>query len=549
MKIISKILQITGKYGWSAILLFLAVFVVGFTWSSSEDLYSNIRLFDKAALTISSSYVEQIDEGKMVKAGIDGMLAKLDPYSKFLTGADFLSLLQETDGQFTGIGVSLDFHHDTLTVESVLEGTPGYCKGLKPGDRIISIDEKSTFCKNIREIRMMLQGPRGSRVNMHVCRPGEVNFEISIERDKVDIKAVPYYGMASKGIGYIRLSRFSQGCSDEVRDALRDLLKQKMQSLILDFQDNPGGLVNEAVEIAGMFLSSGSKIVETRSRQGEVGTIYIAKREPFFLVGGLAILVNSQTASAAEIVAGAIQDHDRGVIIGSATFGKGLVQQVMQFTDDSALKLTTSKYYLPSGRCLQKRDWSTFELAASKVQEAADSLYRTDSGRPVFSGAGIIPDIYVDEDSLSPYVDAVRRGSFFFDYALNYLKNHSVKSGLKVDDATLADFEKFLQAGDFHFEDDAQVAFDQFKGKLSQSDDEMKQALDTINKKMTSKSIYEFNSHRSEIARQLEESIILQGLGEKALYSDVWIPSQPQIAQAITILGDGSRYGQILAVH
>lgn len=530
-------------------MLFLAVFVVGFTWSSSEDLYSNIRLFDKAALTISSSYVEQIDEGKMVKAGIDGMLSKLDPYSRFLTGADFLYLLQETDGQFTGIGVSLDFHHDTLTIESVLEGTPGYCRGLKPGDRIISIDEKATFGKNIREIRMMLQGPRGSRVNLYICRPGDVDFKISVERDKVDVKAVPYYGMASKGIGYIRLSRFSLGCSDEVRDALRDLLKQKMRSLILDLQDNPGGLVNEAVEIAGTFLPGGSKVVETRSRQGEVGTIYIAKREPFFPVGGLAIIVNSQTASAAEIVAGAIQDHDRGVIIGSATFGKGLVQQVMQFTDNSALKLTTSKYYLPSGRCLQKHDWSTFELAAGQAQEAADSLYRTDSGRPVFSNAGIIPDIYVDEDSLSPYVDAIKRGSYFFDFALNYLKSHSVKSGLIVDDATLADFEQFLQAGHFHFEDGAQLAFNEFKGKIPQSDDEMKQALATIDKKMASKSIWEFDSHHAEIAQQLQEAIILQGLGEKALYSDVWIPSRPQIAQAINILTDGSRYGQILAIH
>ena len=549
MKIVTKILQITGKYGWGAILLFLTVFVVGFTWSSSEDLYSSIRLFDKAALTISSSYVENIDEAKMVKAGIDGMMDKLDPYSKFLTGADFLYLLQETDGQFDGIGVSLDYHHDTLTVESVLEGTPSYYKGLKAGDRIISIDGKTTFSKNIHEVKMMLQGLRGTWVNLKIYRPGEGSFAIDIERRKVEVKAIPYYGMVSNGIGYIRLSRFSQGCSDEMRNALRTLLKQKMSSLIFDLRDNPGGLVNEAVEIAGMFLQSGSNIVETRSRNGEVGTIYLSQKEPIFIIGSLAILVNSQTASAAEIVAGAIQDHDRGVIIGEATFGKGLVQQVMQFTDDSALKLTTSKYYLPSGRCLQKPDWSTNELVAGQIPESADSLFKTDSGRPVFSAAGIIPDIYVDEDSLSPYVDAIRRGSYFFDFSLNFLKNHPVKYDFKVDDSIMQDFSKFLQSNNFHFQNDAQAAFAAFKDNLHQTDDEMKQAIATIDRKMASKSNWEFDSHRSEIARQLQEAIILQGLGEKALYSNVWIPKQPQIAKAVNILTDGNRYGQILAVH
>ncbi|HBZ00273.1 MAG TPA: hypothetical protein DEO84_03025, partial [candidate division Zixibacteria bacterium] len=422
MKILGAIFRILSRYGWSATLIVLGAFAVGFTWSSSDELYSNIRLFDKAAITISSDYVENLNDKELIKAGIDGMLAKLDPYSKFLADDDYLYLKQETEGEFEGIGVSLGFHHDTLTVESVMEGTPGYNRGIIAGDRIISIDGTTTTNLNIRQIKMILRGQRGSTVSLGIFRPDMGAFNLKIERAKVEIKAIPFYSMVKDNVGYIRLARFSSGSSSELHNAIRDLKRLGMTSLILDMRNNPGGLLLESVEMASMFLPEKAKIVETRGKNGMVGDTYFSSGKDDFQVGGVAVLVDSLTASAAEIVAGAIQDHDRGVIIGGSTFGKGLVQQVMQFTDETALKLTTAKYYLPSGRCLQKPDWSTFELVRGKVDEPTDSLYRTDSGRAVFGGGGIIPDIFVEDDASSDYIQSIKNQAKFFDFSLVYQK-------------------------------------------------------------------------------------------------------------------------------
>jgi carboxyl-terminal processing protease len=549
MKVSSRIFQFVSRYGWAATLFILAMFAVGFTWASSEELYSNIRLFDKAALVVSSNYVENIDEFKMIKAGIDGMLSKLDQYSRYLSGPDYLYLRQETDGEFEGIGVSLEYHHDSLTVVSVLEGTPAYNIGLKPGDRILSIDGQSTLGRNVRDVKMLLRGTRGSHVALSIHRPGDTVFDIITERGRVAIKAIPYHGLVSLETGYIRLARFSEGSAQEIREAIADMQRRGMKSLILDLRDNPGGLLLEGVEIGGIFLPDNSTIVETRGKNGAITNTYASRGTPLFPSGGLAVLVDGQTASAAEIVAGAIQDHDRGVIIGSSTFGKGLVQQVMQFTDDSALKLTTSKYYLPSGRCLQKPDWSTFELISGNVERASDSLFRTDSGRTVFGGGGIVPDVFIDEKTSSAYVDALKRDSFFFDFAVAFNKSKKIRPGFKSDGRIAEEFRKFIEAKNFKFKNAGRTAFSDLTKNISMPDDELRKALSAIDKELASREKWEYDSHLPEITEELQQAIVSQALGETALYRDVWIPSDREVSEALALLTDGNRYAEILAAH
>ncbi len=547
MKIITAIYRILSRYGWGTTLVVLAGFAVGFTWSSSDALYDNIRLFDKAAITINSEYVENLNESQLIKAGIDGMLSKLDPYSKYLSDADYLYLKQETEGEFEGIGITLGFHHDTLTVESVIEGTPAFKRGIVAGDRIVGIDDVSTVNKKMREIKMMLRGRQGSVVTLNIIRPNSGLLNIHVEREVVEIKAIPFFSMVKDDVGYIRLARFSSGCSREIHDAIRDLKRQGMTSMILDLRDNPGGLLLESVEIASMFLPETISVVETRGKGGMVGDSYASSGKPDFQIGGLAVLVDSQTASAAEILAGAIQDHDRGVIIGCSTFGKGLVQQVMQFTDDSALKLTTAKYYLPSGRCLQKPDWSTFELVKDKSNEPAASLYKTDSGRAVFGSGGIMPDIYIEGDTPSLYVNALVDESFIFDFSLAYLKDHTINPRFKADSTVMSQFRQFLKTRKFQFENNERTAFQDLKQNLKEPSEKLKSALDTIDKELAAKEAWEFESHYSEIAKQLRGEMILQAFGETTLYQQVRLPGDQEIVEALNILSDNNRYSDILS--
>jgi carboxyl-terminal processing protease len=541
-----KSLAFTAKYGWGTTLVILGVFAVGFTWSSSDELYSNIRLFDRVALMVYRSYVEDLDETRMVKAGIDGMLTKLDKYTKYLDGPDYLYLKQETDGRIEGIGVYLEIHRDTLTVISVQEGTPGYRVGIKPGDRILAIDSVETTGKEMGEIRSIIQGPIGSEIDLRISRPGDGEFEVTTERAEVEIDPIPYCGMISDDVGYARLARFSEDCYEGLRKAVFDLKRQGMRSLILDLRGNPGGLLSEAIRVAGAFLPANTAIVETRGRNDSLDGVYMSDGPPMFATGGLAILVDSETASAAEIVAGAIQDHDRGVVIGDTTYGKGLVQTVLQLSDNSALKITASKYYLPSGRCLQKPGWSTFELTSNDVDNSDGEMFTTTSGRPVMGGGGIIPDIFIEDQDESEYIAAMKRQSLFFDFAVNYQRRSIIKGEVEIDDKIMAEFREFIHDRGFEFEDEDKTAFDSFRRSFSVLDDESRQAMDILDSRLSSNDQWLFDSHSMEIAQNLKEAITLQAHGEKSLYR-IWTESQPEILEAAEILADQQEYDSILA--
>jgi carboxyl-terminal processing protease len=548
-KILLITFRILSRYGWTATLIILGLFAVGFTWSSSDDLYANIRLFDKAALTVTSNYVEPVNETELITAGIEGMVSKLDNYSKYLSGPEYYFLLQETDGEFEGIGVSLEFHHDTLTIESVLKGTPAYYRGLMAGDRVLSIDGQSTNELEISRVRMLLRGQAETSVKLRVLRPGQGLINVDVVREIVKVDAIPYFGMINSQVGYIRLARFSEESSQEVKRAIRFLKKNGAQTLIIDLRDNPGGLLIEAVKIAGMFLPQGAAVVTTRGRTESPSTIYTSEGEDDFQEGGLAIIVNGQTASAAEILAGAVQDNDRGIIVGSPTFGKGLVQQILQFTENSALKLTTSKYYLPSGRCLQKPDWSTFALSENRGGHGGDSIFATVSGRPVFGGGGIMPDIFIDIAAASDYIEFLRSESCFFDFGLEYIRDHTFSEPFSVNEALIAEFRKFLELKGSQFVSTEREAFQNLKEKLGTPGEKVSQALKAIDAELKRKDDWRFESNHSEMRNELYETIISLALGKAEIYRQVWFPNQAEITEAVEILSDSSHYTRILAVN
>ncbi|MEE9553158.1 MAG: S41 family peptidase [candidate division Zixibacteria bacterium] len=545
MRILSKIIDVLSKYGWSATLVFLAAVALGFTWSTSDEIFTSIRLFDRIALMVDQNYVESVDRTKLIKAGVDGMLEKLDKYTKYLDGGDFLHLQQATDGKIDGIGVYLEYHRDTLTVTSVLDGTPGQRAGITAGDRILMIDSVATMGLEIREVRMLMSGETGTPIVLLVSRPDDGDYSITAYREEVNIKSIPFSSMISDDIGFIKLARFSERCTINMKKEIMSLQKKGMRSLILDLRGNPGGLLGEAIETASLFLPDNVAVVETRGRDGLRIASYTAYGDPVFLDGELAILIDRRTASAAEIVAGAIQDHDRGVIIGGSSYGKGLVQQVLMVSDESALKITTSRYHLPSGRCLQKPGWSEFGLLPQgEGYDRSDSIFYTAQGRPVFGGGGITPDIYIDNESESGYVEALIEESYFFDFVTEFLKENEITPEFKIDDKMLKEFRRFIEEKNFRYDKDERTAFNDLKDNLAFVDRQTKKAMATLNKKISGREKWYFESNYKIVAEELAKNIIIREFGEKIWY-EIDIPEQPHVSRALEILSNNREYSAV----
>ncbi|MCP4631586.1 MAG: S41 family peptidase, partial [candidate division Zixibacteria bacterium] len=349
-------MSIRMRYAFKAIAYFFALLTVfGFVYADSDSSFTDIKRLDRIAVIIDERYAEEIDLEELVEEGIDGMLNSLDPYCRYFTDEDFQEFMDNTYGQFEGIGIEVDLRKNNLTIISVLEGTPAYRAGFRPGDKIVAIEGKLTSEMTREEAAKMMRGSAGTSLTLSIHRIGRSDLmKYTLMRESVETKSIPYYSMLNDGLGYIRLTRFTETSYYEMTEALTSLVNSKAKGIILDLRSNPGGLLLEAVRIAGLILEPDKLVVETQSRNGSY-TRHFSFNEGISATNiPLAVLVDEGTASAAEILSGAIQDWDRGVIIGSPTYGKGLVQRIIRLDTESALKLTTAKYYIPSGRCIQK---------------------------------------------------------------------------------------------------------------------------------------------------------------------------------------------------
>ena len=543
---VKKIAQI--KLGIIIGPFFLLCLAVGFAWASSEKIYTFIRLFDRIALTVTDKYVDNLDPEKLIKAGISGMLGKLDPYSQYLSGQNYYYLLQETRGEYSGIGIIIEKRLDTLLVESVIEGNPAYYANIRVGDRILMVDTVDVVGKSRFDCIKLLRGKKGTPVNLQLRRPllGK-NFNVKLVRDEIHIDPVPFFGISDDNNGYIRISRFSEGSAIEVKKAVSQLLEKGMNGLVVDLRGNPGGLLYEAVEVTALFLKKGEKIVDVKGR----GTVrlrsYESRTDGIYKDGPLVVVIDNKTASAAEILAGAIQDNDRGLVIGSSSYGKGLVQQILQFSDNSALKLTTAKYYAPSNRCIQK-DTNRSNLIL-KDKSRKQVLFYTNSGRPVFSGGGIIPDIYVEPLEKPPLLDELVTLGYVNDFITDYCVRQPVDENFEVTDKTVDSFFEYLKVRGYVYHSSICSAFDRFvsengvSGKKGKLNDHIKAIKDIL----SSKSNDEMLSLRSQIKDLLYECIISNCLGKQKSYELVWFKKHPELIKSWEVLNAPDIYNNLLA--
>jgi carboxyl-terminal processing protease len=423
------------------------------TTASADDYQSAVRDFTRVLDVVQSSYADQVDVDKAVYQGaIPGMLRMLDPHSSFFDAKQFSLLREDQRGKYYGVGMTVGPRNNKVIVIAPFAGTPAYRAGIHPGDIIAAVDGRPTDNMTTSDVADLLKGPKGTTVHITVLREGaEKPLEFAVVRDEIPRYSVDLHFLIRPGVGYLHIAQFNETTDKEVQEALDSFSQSgEMKGLILDLRQNPGGLLNEGVGVADKFLHKGQLIVSHHGRSSPERR-YTAMHGDGGRDYPLVVLVNRGTASAAEIVAGAIQDHDRGLVVGEITFGKGLVQTVYPLSNDTGLALTTAKYYTPSGRLIQ-RDYSNVSLYdyyfdRDSVGDTTNKEVKlTDSGRTVYGGGGITPDVKVDPIKSNHFQDTLLQHYAFFNFAKHYIVTHHITKSFQVDDAVMQEFRKSLDA-------------------------------------------------------------------------------------------------------
>ena len=515
----------------------------------------NIGLFGNIYRQISMRYVDPINPETFMKAGIEGMLATLDPYTEYMEpeNADDLQIMSR--GRYGGVGLQIGTRgvDRILTVISPIEGTPGWRLGIRAGDQIVKIGDESTAGFTSSDAAQRLRGEPGTDVEVTIHRQGvDEPLHYTIHREEIQVKDVSYAGYVEPGIGYVRLTRFSREAGQEVRDAIMDLLAQgEMQGLIFDLRSNPGGLLPEAISVAENFLQPGDPVVSTRGRTQEMFAQYQSEAEPSLPPEvPLVVLINEGSASASEIVSGAVQDLDRGVIVGRDSFGKGLVQSVVPFNDGTALRMTTAKYYTPSGRLIQKVDYfSENESLLSTVEtEPEDTLFHTAKGREVKAHGGIAPDVDIQMDDVGELTLSLWRQDRFFDFANTYFGQHPELESWDVGDEIFEEFMTYLDTTGYTYESDMESRIARLREEAEdlEYDEAFMAELTDLEEKAAEMKEKEYEKDREEIEQRimLELASVMAGNAGRVQAS---IAFDPQIQKAVEILTTNDEYESRLA--
>ena len=445
------------------------VILSSFSFTDSYfEIAKNLDIFTTVYRELNNYYVDETDPGKLMKTAIDKMLKSLDPYTNYIPESEIEDFQFMTTGQYGGIGAVITKRKDYVFISEPYKGFPAQKAGLIAGDKILEIDGESAKGKNTEEVSKALKGQPNTDVELLIERPYmKEPFTVNFKRQKISVKSVPYFSYVDDGIGYIKLRSFTRDCSKDIKEALLDLKKQEeLKGLILDLRGNPGGLLNESVSIVNLFVEKGQEVVSTKGKIESWDKVYKASRPPIDLETPIVVLINQSSASASEIVAGAIQDLDRGIVIGKRSFGKGLVQQTKKLSYNSQLKLTVAKYYIPSGRCIQALDYSNRNEDGSvgKVPDSLMTAFKTKNGRTVYDGGGIKPDVEVEQDDISNLIISLIQERLFFDYA-TYFKhsNASLDSSFTMNDKDFNSFVNFLSDKSYDYKTETEKALEELK--------------------------------------------------------------------------------------
>ena len=537
--------------------LSFALLFFGFLSESGDadfflKIYRGIDMYGRVYKEIAVNYVDTLNPEELMRAGIDGMVKTLDPYTVFIGEKENDEIDLITTGKYGGVGVTIGQRDGYITIISLLEGFSAAKQGMEVGDRIIEVEGKSVKGGSLDAVRQLVRGAPGTELRMKIEREGEKKpIDFVLMREEILVRNIAYSGYVSDGVAYIRLERFSRTAGDDLRTAIKDLrVNGELKGLVLDLRDNPGGLLESAVDVVSKFVPEKSLIVSTRGRKISSERSYTSSETPMLRDLPLAILVNRFSASASEIVSGAIQDLDRGIVVGTRTFGKGLVQTITPLSENSSLKMTTAKYYTPSGRCIQEIDYGHRDGEGNGIT-VPDSLkheFRTAHGRRVWESGGILPDTIVTDSLHSTLLDELNRKAMFFKYANRYAaENKTLPDSFEVTNKQIENFEVFLKEKGFECEEEGEVKLQELRklatdARYDKSFVDGIEKLETILKRDKDRQIYRF---QEEIKTTLKTEILARIKGDKARFESTFSRDK-QLQTAIRILKNKKAYDNLL---
>jgi carboxyl-terminal processing protease len=527
--------------------LFTASYDKEFEWSKNLDIFHSL------VRELELYYVDETDPAKMIRTGIDQIMKSLDPYTIFVPESQIEDIRLMTTGEYGGVGALIGQDSLGAYVTDPYEGSPAQKAGLRAGDRIVEVDDRDVSGKTSEEISPLMKGNIGTTVKLTVERPhvkGRIDF--NLVRDKIRFQNVPYSAKMADGSGYIRLSGFTEGAAGEVKRALMSLKEQGASGLILDLRNNPGGLLIEAVDIVNLFVPMGKEIVSTRGKSKMWEATYSCRFQPVDTLIPITVLVNSGSASASEIVAGAIQDLDRGVIIGQRTYGKGLVQTTRDLSYNTKIKLTTAKYYIPSGRCIQALDYTNRRPDGSvgHVPDSIVSEFRTSRGRVVKDGGGVLPDILVDPQTLSGMTTNLAYRNLIFDYVTRYRNTRdeiAQPDAFQLKEADYDDFRQFLIDRKFTYETASERALDVLV-KSAQKEkyfDSSRELIEKLKVNLSHELSKDMETFKPEIRALLADEIVGRYFFQKGRIQFM-LRDDNGLARAQTLLANAEDYRKLL---
>ncbi len=539
------------------LLIFTLYNITGYAQSPQDqtfDILKNLDIYTDVVKELNAEYVDDIQPGDLTKAGIDAMLQSLDPYTNFIPETEVEDYKFMTTGQYGGIGALIHQQDNYVIISEPYEGSPAQKSGLLAGDKIVEVNGQKAEGKSYDEVSAVLKGQAGTEVQLKVKREGvDQPIEKTIIRENIKIDNIPYYGIVGDNIGYIKLTGFTKHASREVKQAFLKLKeKQPIAGVIIDLRNNGGGLLNEAVNLANIFEKRGQEIVTTKGKVKERNRVHKTFHPPVDLKIPLVVLVDNQSASASEIFAGAMQDLDRGVVVGQRTFGKGLVQNVIPLSYNAQLKITVAKYYIPSGRCIQAIDYSHKDNNGyfTKIPDSLIREFKTRKGRKIYDGGGISPDIIVKPRKFSQIALTLFSKFFVFNFATKYHREYpeiGPVSSFVIDDSTYTNFLTFIADKNYQYTTRSEQALERLKKEAEKENyfDAIREEYDQLKAHMIEDKQADIEKYEEQIRELLRMEIISRYYYQKGKV-EASLDHDPELARAIDILHNPGTYEAIL---
>lgn len=533
------------------LLIFMAAALPGDRYF---EIQKNLDIFATLYKEVNTYYVDDVNPNKIIRNGIDAMLENLDPYTNYIPEDDIEDYRTMTTNQYGGIGALVGKRNGRSLIIMPYEGFPAHRNGLIIGDEIIKIDGVPVANKSTTEISRLLKGQANTKVTLAIKRHGnQKEFDLELKREKITIDNVPYYGMVTDDIGYLKLQDFTTDAGKEVKNAVVELKSKGAKKIILDLRDNPGGLLSEAVNVSNVFIPKGSEVVTTKGKVTDWNKSYKALNNPVDTEIPLVVITSSRSASASEIVAGVIQDYDRGVLVGQKSFGKGLVQATRPLSYNSQLKVTTAKYYTPSGRCIQAIDYNhrNSDGSVGKIPDSLKVAFKTKSGRVVYDGGGIDPDVPVTRSFLAPITLSLVNKSLLFEYANIYRHENQEIAKPKAFSLSDDEYNKFVQwvnTKEYDYTTKVESTLDELQ-KVAEKEkyfSAIEDQLKELRKKVSHNKESDLIKFKDQIKYMLEEEIVSRyylqaGIVEASFDYD------PDILESIGILDNTTKYSELLS--